>query len=204
MHDQRRLSGITSTFTKFVSTIQGWRLFHANSRWAGTDCAVAFSRVYHVLIRNPVWRAHSRSSSKHFIHAVYTKNVSRRFMRRCAQSYCQHCKREIMHTGVSVPSHANIVSFLLMSNCSFYNVSTKRHTVDSTLSNAKFVWRLVSHYMHEKHHEIYSLDFFAEGERNSLRAGRISLVYRVVIDWVGFCVVEIYSVFRCGLQIDRF
>ena len=91
MHDQRRLSGITSTFTKFVSIIQGWRLFHANSRWAGIDCAVAFSRVYHVLVRNPVWRPHSRSSSKHFIHAVYTKYVSRRFMRHCTQSYRQHC-----------------------------------------------------------------------------------------------------------------
>ena len=160
MHDQRRLSGITSTFTKFVSIIQGWRLFHANSRWAGIDCAVAFSRVYHVLVRNPVWRPHSRSSSNHFIHAVCTKYVSRRFMRHCTQSYCQHCKREILHTGVSVPSHANIVSFLLMFNCSFSNVSMKRHTA-ATVSNAKLVWTLVSHFMHEKHPKINSIDFYA-------------------------------------------
>ena len=173
MQYQPRLSGITSTFTTFVSIIQGWRLFHANSRWAGIDCAVAFSRVYHVLVRNPVWRAHSRSSSKHFIHAVYTKYVSRMFMRHCTQSCCQHCKRETMYTAVLVPSRANIFSFLLMFNCSFYNVSTKRHTAVSTLSYVKLVWTQVSHHMHEKHHEINSHDFLCGGGRTYLSVGRI-------------------------------
>ena len=84
-------------------------------------------------------------------------------MRHCTQSYCQHCKREIMQTAVSAPLHEKIASFLLMFNCSFYNESTKRHTADSTRSTAKLVWTLVSHYMQKKHHEINSLDFLCGG-----------------------------------------
>ena len=207
MQYQPRLSGITSTFTTFVSIIQGWRLFHANTRWAGIDCAVAFSRVYHGLVRNPVWRAHSRSSSKHFIHAVYTKYVSRMFMRHCTQSWCQHCKRETMYTAVLVPSRANIFSFLLMFNCSFYNVSTKRHTAVSTLSYVKLVWTQVSHHMHEKHHEINSHDFLCGGGELIWVWDVFNLFtvwWSIVLVFVRVVDVKIDSGFGCGPEIARF